>query len=1140
MKSLHPELRSSRAAMVLRGGVSALALAGVAFASPALAQDAPAGADATNPGSDESLPTNSPDTGATPAEAAAGEIVVTGIRQSLRSSQQLKQNSDVVVDSITAEDIGALPDRSVTEALQRVPGVSISRFAGADDPDHFSVEGSGVVVRGLTYVRSELNGRDSFTANNGRGLSFSDVPAELMGGVDVFKSPSADMIEGGIAGTVNLRTRVPFDSRGTVVGGSIEGSYGDFSEKWAPTVSVFGSTRFDTSMGEIGLLANFVYSRLRSRSDGIQISNFGRRTANADGTLIGAIDQYDRDVWFPRGAAMRSSEFDRERYGYAAAAQWRSNDRTILATFQFLRSDSRLNHFERAVEIATDIVGPNGDSRPVDGTSIEFDDNGIFDSGVITAPTGWRSEVQGAGFQQGAPVWACTPDGATPYGSDDPRPADRDGCAYSNLRTPQNGLQSNNQTRGAEQRNVTSDYGANVRWNASDRLTFNFDYHHTDSSVDNLDVTIMNSSFQNVAINLNGKNLPDVAFVAPEVCVGPARNTDCDAESMAGTNYSAPSLYGLIPDFGDPSNSFFRATMDHIQQSAGNEDAFRVDADFDFEDSSFLRSIRMGYRFADRKNVARVSAYNWGAISEIWGNGGPVWLDEQVNGNPGTPGGYTGASFSELYGFPNFLRGQGGNPLGDQARLFYRANPAAEYQDVVNFSNDIVNEWIQPGADGVIPPRTGSASGWLSLRDRPGVIAGTPFLPSEINPVNETNHAVYAMARFGRDFDNGWRLSGNIGLRYTMTDRDASGFQVFTNTSYGECLPPNPENPNPQPPSPFCSLSEQVRNQIIAFQNGAELPTRASINYAYLLPSFNARLEVGGGLQFRFAFYNGIAPPDFGLTRNFYNLTLTTAQEDLDNNNQVPFARAQVGNPYLRPTEASNFDLSAEWYFSDVGQLSFAAFYKRLTNVVTNGSEQLSFTNNGATFDAFVTTPINSEDAGEIKGLEISYQQTYNFLPGLLRGFGLSATYTFVDSQGVEQTVFTQDPTAANTPTVDTSLLPLQGLSKHTFNISPFYEVGPLSVRLAYSWRSRYLVTVRDVIIPNAPIFGEATGQLDGSIFFSINENVRIGVQGVNLLNEVTRTTQVLAADEDAGITTAPRSWFMNDRRFTAVLRANF
>src|SRR5690606_32696240 len=93
------------------------------------------------------------------------EIVVTGIRQSLQNAQDIKREAEVFVDSVTAEDIGALPDRSVTEVLQRIPGVSISRFAAGNDPDHFSVEGSGVVVRGLNSVRSELNGRDTFSAN---------------------------------------------------------------------------------------------------------------------------------------------------------------------------------------------------------------------------------------------------------------------------------------------------------------------------------------------------------------------------------------------------------------------------------------------------------------------------------------------------------------------------------------------------------------------------------------------------------------------------------------------------------------------------------------------------------------------------------------------------------------------------------------------------------------------------------------------------------------------------------------------------------------------------------------------------------------------------------------------------------------
>lgn len=109
-------------------------------------------------------------------DTATATVVVTGQRASLENAQKIKQNADEIVDSIVAEDIGKLPDKSVTEVLQRVVGVTIDRTMSRGDPEHYSVEGSGVSIRGLSYVRSELNGRDSFSANGGRSLNFEDVP----------------------------------------------------------------------------------------------------------------------------------------------------------------------------------------------------------------------------------------------------------------------------------------------------------------------------------------------------------------------------------------------------------------------------------------------------------------------------------------------------------------------------------------------------------------------------------------------------------------------------------------------------------------------------------------------------------------------------------------------------------------------------------------------------------------------------------------------------------------------------------------------------------------------------------------------------------------------------------------------------
>ena len=158
-----------------------------------------------------------------------------------------------MVDAITADDIGALPDRSVTEVLQRIPGLAIGRVPQPRDADRIAIEGSGVTIRGLSWVRSELNGHTAFSAKNSRTLGFEDIPPELLAGVDVYKNPSAQQVEGGLSGTVNLRTRLPFDSEGRKFSFSLEGARGDLAEEWEPSGSVLFSDRCrKPAFGDIG------------------------------------------------------------------------------------------------------------------------------------------------------------------------------------------------------------------------------------------------------------------------------------------------------------------------------------------------------------------------------------------------------------------------------------------------------------------------------------------------------------------------------------------------------------------------------------------------------------------------------------------------------------------------------------------------------------------------------------------------------------------------------------------------------------------------------------------------------------------------------------------------------------------------
>ncbi len=1064
--------RMRQARSALRCGASALAVCMAGSAFPLYAQDVGAldspvllAQALTRPKAPQqeaaATAAKAPDAKVTD-EPAPDTIVVTGYKASLQSAQGIKKKSDTIVDSVTSEDIGALPDRSVTEALQRIPGVAINRFAAGVDPDHFSVEGSGVVVRGLTYVRSEFNGREAFTANNGRALSFADVPAELLSGVDVFKSPSADRVEGGIAGVVNLRTRLPFESSGFTAAASAEFNYGDFAKKGTPTFSGLISNHWETSAGEFGLLASVVYSQLKSRADRIGISNFGSRTLYANGNVVISPPEgipsaaKSQDVIFPRGAVIGSQTFNRERIGYSAAAQWRSPDRSVEATFQFLRSDAREAWTEHTIEIATDNVNNNGacdspcasDSRAAPGTTLAFDNSGLFDSGVITGGTGWRDDQ-----------WS------------------------GNARVPRYGLQSNNIRRDVKQKYVTNDLSGNIKWNVNDNLSATVDYQHVSSSVNNLDVGLWTSTYQNAFLDLNGSKLPVVEFRPPEVCSGPAANSAC--AQLPGRSDAKPGYFGTgHASFTDPYNSFYRSAMDHIEDSDGNSDAARLDLDYKVNESDWLKSIQGGLRFADRDQTARFSLYNWGVLSEQWGNGGPVWLDENVDGRQGGTGGAPLTGY-EAYYFNNFFKGAVANP-GADGRLFYSGNAAEHYADYVSYANSIVNEWKNG-------PQTGGGGGWTSLATRPNVIAGTPFLPGEITAVKERNKAAYIMMRFNHDTQNGWNLSGNIGLRYTTTNRASAGTVAFPNPgsfqTEAQCtpvVPPGaPPGTNPSPPTQFCALPLAQRNALRTFADGNSTANTVKQKYSYWLPSFNAKLEVGNGLQFRAAYFKGVAPPDFGLTRNYYpisfdsqNFRLNAAGSPtcvIDGGASIPgnCLIANVGNPRLKPTTSDNFDLTAEWYFSNVGQLTFSYFHKSLKNVLTNGRQTLPFTNNGQTFDVSVVTPINSDKTGKIDGFEVGYQQSYDFLPGFLSGFGLAANYTYVKSKGVPQSTLSAtdaDVGSGRTGTVDTSKLPLQGLSKHTLNIAPFYQKGPIEIRAAYAWRSRFVLTVRDVIVPFQPI----------------------------------------------------------------------
>jgi iron complex outermembrane recepter protein len=259
------------------------------------------------------------------------EVTVTARRLALKDADDRKKNSESLIDSVVADEAGLLPDNSVTEVLQRVAGVTMVRFAALGDPDHFSDEGSGIQVRGLSGVDARLNGREVFSANTGQGLSFGDVTPELLAAVDVYKSATADLIEGGSGGQVDLRTRMPFDfSPGVQFQSTVNGNYGDLAKKVDPGASFLLSDRWTGPWGDFGALVDIAYSKLDQKDFFIRNEPYYR-------TAIGGTDYY-----IPGGFDYGFDQFERTRTGEYAALQWAPTDNLQVGqTFFFSKYQTK-------------------------------------------------------------------------------------------------------------------------------------------------------------------------------------------------------------------------------------------------------------------------------------------------------------------------------------------------------------------------------------------------------------------------------------------------------------------------------------------------------------------------------------------------------------------------------------------------------------------------------------------------------------------------------------------------------------------------------------------------------------------------------------------------------------------------------
>ena len=1079
-----------------------------------------------------------------PEPAAVQEVVVVGVRRALETAQDIKLKSSTFVDSITATDIGSFPDVSASDALQRVPGITVNRLQSNDDSTHPSGEPTNILIRGLTQVRTEFNGRDMFSADNGRGLNFNDISPELLSRADAYKNQTADMIEGGIAGTIDLRTRLPFDQEGHVLVGSVNGAFGDKSNALTPAWSVLASDSVRTDWGRFGLLLDYSRSHVITQTQSVIDDKIDTYCSSGYGTATHAIVLANGSVpctgnvfggtgwaFAPDGIRYSEVNYDRTRIGSTIAGQYQNNAETLTATLEYTDSgyhNAWLEDASHAILDGTYYGTPGFDPRSssilAGSSNLVFGPHGMLQSGLLTQPHGsWagstvstQAAINTGSVVPGVPfVNFCGPGSA---------------CA-----TNRDGLYFQNETRDFNHNEDTKEGSLHVKWDILPTLHADFDAQYISADVVDHDMLVATGSMANYQYSTGSSGVPQVQLL-------PGSNV----------NYAPGGL-------SNPTNYWIPFIQGHEEADDGRESAFAADLKYDIHPDGWLNSLKAGVRYADRNQTTRYSTFNWTPIAANWNCNGPGFSITQTT--PASYGPCRSGTFqgygAGIWGTTNFNNFYSSSTYPNGSLVFMNKGTITNTPAVLQaLSGATTNSPIAPG--------------YVSICNRTGVVPGTCFLPSEDEQLDETTKAAYLMLNFGGANANlfGVNVVGNVGVRVVRTGEDSAGavgFPAPLNLTFASCGTPLSAG---NIVNPAC----YVTPALTSFANGGSSSNSYNAEHTNVLPSFNVRFGLDEKDFIRFAYSKAISRPDIGLLRNYVQMNAPFVNTTPDspyivyNSPNAAHVAANVvgynfvfnstaGNAALLPESADQLDLSFERYFGRTSSVTLGVFWKKLSNTLTQAQFTRPFTNNGVTEDVQILGPINEKNGGKIEGAEFAYQTFFDFLPEPLNGLGMQANYTYVNQINIHNSnlvdvgglttgglgAYGAGNEAVGGVVIDSHKL--EGVSTNTFNLVGLYEKGPVGVRLAYNWRSAYLTSNIDCCI-GLPVFQKAAGFLDGSVRYSIGSHVELSFDVVNILNSKLQYEQEVFGDSSATPGAKPvymdSGWSAVDRRYQFGVRAKF
>lgn len=1028
-------------------------------------------------------------------EAVLEEVIVRGYKSALDRSLDIKRESNQIIEAVTADDIGKMPDQNVAESLQRLPGVQIDRRDG---------EGTKVRIRGLDQNLVLLNGGTLITgmeyfqlgeAKTEYGGSLEGIPSELLGGLEVIKTPTASTVEGAMGGVVNLKTRDPLTISDTLVAANAKVDYGSESQDPAPSGFLVLGDRW----GDFAAIFSLTANQKNVHLDYYDVATRGvseMTKPDGSGSYIAPSLPYIVDA-----------QQERQRVGSSLSLSWDVND-VLNIGLDWFHSDLQVENVTYAIKHT---FRDNNDNlnTPEEQANATFMATNLS-ADLLTATTGVihsEGEVNAAGE-----LFESTADNLVLKFRADPGERVRfsGDLTYSTSESEQRAGYSDSRFN---QYNMTT-------WVGTDVSASGWQHQAPNSSAPEESVMFYDAT---------GGGMPSIGFM-----------------DVAGGDGKA---------FSSADNLLFKS---HWALGADVEQdtvALRGDMEIDVHDER-LKTMRFGFRHSDEQvkldelrylsdfsrtqdamspnrydangvlttatdfdpNVEPAEGLNNIGVREavyydLCGNGGipagkicDIDGDGEDDNRPFGPYGYfvdagiglkaweletsNGTNMATaLYGITGdvdpsgrWSRSPGYLPWETYTDNFDRyielddffSNGSYNTSTLIIENAETIAKDPEAWRESITPHTPG---GWFSV----------PFESWEIEQITD---AFYGELDFeGSEIP----YTLNVGVRAVNTRVNITSAEVD------------------DPAATTWSIATDSWNSQGVLLSWGE--TTKSKSYWDILPSLNYTLDVTDDSKLRITAARVIARPSFqdlgkGFSKNFTRVDLESGETF------YRFIGGSTGNPELDPFRAKQVDVAYEYYFGDLGLFSAGFFYKNVGSFI----EGVSFEhveqdgnpeNEEGTSVADVNQPRNGE-GGTISGFELQLQQAWD------SGFGYSFNYTYADSE-----------TTSSSDSHQSYGLP--GVSKNAFNLIGFYENDLMSARVAYAWRDEFVSPnnsqfgVANSTYSLTEIFG-AYGQLDAQLTVDVTDHFSVNLEGLNLTAE----------DQDSylGWKQLPFSYINQERRF--------